>query len=99
MKNIEYFDSGIFMLFCSVLISLVLCWLSLKIAPIIKLMDDPKTADHKKHKKPIPITGGLVIVDTILILMLFTNLWLDTNIFAIIISSFLIAGLGLLTII
>lgn len=96
MENIEYFDSGIFMLFCSILISIILCWISLKIAPKINLMDDPKTADHKKHKKPTPITGGLVLVDTILILMLFTSLWSNTNILAIIISSFLIAGLGIL---
>ncbi len=96
MQNIEYFDSGIFMLFCSILISTILCWISLIIAPKIKLMDDPKTADHKKHNKPTPITGGLVLFDTILILMVFTGLWSNTNIFAIILSSSLIAGLGIL---
>ena len=96
MQNIEYFDSGIFMLFCSILISTILCWISLIIAPKIKLMDDPKTADHKKHSKPTPITGGLVLFDTILILMVFTGLWSNTNIFAITLSSSLIAGLGIL---
>jgi UDP-GlcNAc:undecaprenyl-phosphate GlcNAc-1-phosphate transferase len=96
MQNTEFFDLGVLMLFFSIIISIMLSWLSLKIAPKINLMDDPQSAEHKKHKRPTPITGGLVLIDTILILMLFTGLWSNINIHAILISSLIIAGLGIL---
>lgn len=96
MKLIENLDSGILILVASILISTILSWISLFIAPKINLMDDPRSADHKKHKKKIPITGGLILFSTVFVLIVLTNLWDNSNIWAILTSSSIIFFLGLL---
>ena len=96
MKPIENLDNGILILFTSIVISTILCWVSLFIAPKINLMDDPRSADHKKHKNKIPITGGMVIFITVFIISIFTDLWKNPNIWAILVSSSIIFFLGLL---
>ena len=96
MKPIENLDNGILILFASIVISTILSWVSLFIAPKINLMDDPKSADHKKHKNKIPITGGIVLFITVFIISIFTDLWNNPNIWAILVSSLIIFFLGLL---
>jgi UDP-GlcNAc:undecaprenyl-phosphate GlcNAc-1-phosphate transferase len=59
-------------------------------------MDDPRSADHKKHKNKIPITGGIVLFITVFIINIFTDLWNNPNIWAILVSSLIIFFLGLL---
>jgi UDP-GlcNAc:undecaprenyl-phosphate GlcNAc-1-phosphate transferase len=59
-------------------------------------MDDPRSADHKKHKNKIPITGGIVLFITVFIISIFTDLWNNPNIWAILVSSLIIFFLGLL---
>ena len=41
-------------------------------------MDIPGSAEHKRHKNPIPLTGGIVLIDIVLIMVLFTGLWKDS---------------------
>ena len=96
MQPIENLDNGILILFTSIVISTILCWVSLFIAPKINLMDDPRSADHKKHKNKIPITGGIVLFITVFIISIFTYLWKNPNIWAILVSSSIIFILGLL---
>ena len=96
MKPIENLDNGILILFASIVISTILSWVSLFIAPKINLMDDPRSADHKKHKNKIPITGGIVLFITVFIISIFTDLWNNPNIWAILVSSLIIFFLGLL---
>ena len=38
-------------------------------------MDIPGSADHKNHKKPIPLTGGFVLISIIIIMVYYTELW------------------------
>ena len=96
MNSIENLDNGILILFASIVISTILSWVSLFIAPKINLMDDPRSADHKKHKNKIPITGGIVLFITVFIISIFTDLWNNPNIWAILVSSLIIFFLGLL---
>jgi UDP-N-acetylmuramyl pentapeptide phosphotransferase/UDP-N-acetylglucosamine-1-phosphate transferase len=69
MEQLQSLDNGILIVIGSLFITILLSWLSLFLAPKINLMDDPNSADHKNHLYPTPITGGLVLFDTILILM------------------------------
>ena len=96
MQQFQYLDKGILILIGSLLITVLLSWFSLFLAPLINLMDDPKSADHKKHIKVIPLTGGLVFSTTLLILIILTGLWKDNNIWAIFVSGLFIASVGLL---
>ena len=96
MNLTENLDNGILILVTGIVISTILSWVSLFIAPKINLMDDPRSADHKKHKKKIPITGGVILFTTMFMIITFTNLWKNSNICAILISSSIIFFLGLL---
>ena len=96
MEQLQSLDNGILIVIGSLFITILLSWLSLFLAPKINLMDDPNSADHKNHLYPIPITGGLVLFDTILILMILTGLWRDPNIWAILCSGSVIFVVGIL---
>ena len=74
----------------------MLSWISIKIAPNIGLMDIPGSADHKNHKKPIPLTGGLVLISIIIIMVYYTELWKSPKIFGVLVSGVFIAIFGLI---
>ena len=84
----------ILILLGSIMISITLSWISIKVAPKIGLMDIPGSAKHKKHRKPIPLTGGIVLIDTLFI-MLFILGYLKSIVFVICFTSLLIALMGL----
>ena len=95
IKNLNL-DHAIFLTFISIFISTVLSWVSIKIAPLIGLMDIPGSAEHKRHKNPIPLTGGIVLIDIVLIMVLLTGLWKDPKILGILLSGAIISIFGLL---
>ena len=63
-------DYAIFLTFISLLISSLLSG-KYKIAPLIGLMDIPGSAEHKRHKNPVPLTGGIVLIDIVLVMVLY----------------------------
>ena len=91
-----YIDNVILFTLISLLISTMLSWISIKIAPNIGLMDIPGSADHKNHKKPIPLTGGLVLISIIIIMVYYTKLWKSPKIFGVLVSGIFIAIFGLI---
>ena len=91
-----YIDHVILFTLISLLISTMLSWISIKIAPNIGLMDIPGSADHKNHKKPIPLTGGLVLISIIIIMVYYTELWKSPKIFGVLVSGIFIAIFGLI---
>ena len=91
-----YIDNVILFTLISLLISTMLSWISIKIAPNIGLMDIPGSADHKNHKKPIPLTGGLVLISIIIIMVYYTELWKSPKIFGVLVSGVFIAIFGLI---
>ena len=91
-----YVDNVILFTLISLLISTMLSWISIKIAPNIGLMDIPGSADHKNHKKPIPLTGGLVLISIIIIMVYYTELWKSPKIFGVLVSGIFIAIFGLI---
>ncbi len=95
MSPIFYLDHVILLILASILLSIILSWLSIKIAPKIDLMDIPDSANHKKHPSPVPLTGGLVLIDLIIIMVLLTGLWKDSKLFGVLLSGIIISIFGL----
>jgi len=79
----------------SSIVGLILAYLSLQIAPKFGLMDDPKSAEHKVHEAPIPLTGGTVILLVIWIATFFFDLSGENPIKGIILASSIIYIFGL----
>ena len=85
----------ILILLGSILISVSLSWISIQVAPKIGLMDIPGSAKHKKHRKPIPLTGGIVLIDTLFIMLFILGYFKESIVFVICFTSLLIALMGL----
>ena len=90
------FDNIMLLLLASISVASFLSWISISIGPKVGLMDIPGTADHKKHIKPIPSTGGVVLLLTMLIMMLLIGNWDKPEMSAITLSSTFICIFGLL---
>ena len=86
MQQSLLMDNVMVLLLASIIISVILGWFTLKVAPKIGLMDIPGSAEHKNHKIAIPLTGGIVLVDTIFILMLKHQVF-DQTTFELVISE------------
>ena len=95
MEQFQYMDNVMLLLLGSITISVILALFSIKIAPKIGLMDVPGSAEHKNHSNPVPLTGGIVLIDTLIIMMLITGLWQESEIWAIAISGLIINIFGL----
>ena len=95
MSPIFYVDNVILFILTSILLSVTLSWFSIKIAPKINLMDIPDSANHKKHSNPVPLTGGLVLNDLIIIMGFLTGLWKDAKLFGVLLSGIIISIFGL----
>ena len=59
-------------------------------------MDIPGSADHKSHPNPIPLIGGIVLIDLLIIMVLITGLWRDPQIWGVLVSGLVISIFGLL---
>jgi UDP-GlcNAc:undecaprenyl-phosphate GlcNAc-1-phosphate transferase len=65
-----------------VLVALVLCPLAILITNRVGLLDIPGSAPHKKHNRPMPLAGGIVLVLGIIVLIfIFQLIDLDFSIF------------------
>ena len=88
-------DNVILLILASIFLSIILSWFSIKIAPKIDLMDIPDSANHKKHPNPVPLTGGIVLIDLIIIMVFLTGLWKDPKIFGVLLSGIIISIFGI----
>ena len=62
MEQFQQLDYVMLILLVSIILSVLLSWFSLRIAPDVGLMDIPGSADHKNHTSSIPLTGGVVLI-------------------------------------
>ncbi len=74
MEQFQNMDNVMLLLLGSITISVVLGWFSIKIAPRVGLMDIPGSAEHKNHSNAVPLTGGVVLIDTMIIMMVITGM-------------------------
>ena len=88
-------DFIMLILLASIIISIIFAWFSIQIAPRIGLMDIPGSAKHKNHQKPIPLTGGIVLLDTLLLIILFTGFWKNSEVLAICFSTLIVGVMGI----
>ena len=96
MENSSYMDNVMLFLLGSILISTILSRISLIIAPIIGLLDRPESADHKSHTKPIPLTGGLVLLITLVIMIIIGDLWGESDIRVLMVCGIIVGLFGLI---
>tara|TARA_B100001250_G_scaffold409562_1_gene434133 strand:- start:383 stop:1432 length:1050 start_codon:yes stop_codon:yes gene_type:complete len=96
MNKIYSLDFIIVLLLSSITISIVFSWISIKIAPKVGLMDIPGSAKHKSHHRAVPLTGGVVLLDTLLLIIIFTGSWMDKDIMALLLSGLVIGIMGIL---
>ena len=87
MENFAQLEYIMLLLIGSIVLGLGLAQISIKIAPKVGLMDIPGSAHHKKHQNPVPLTGGVVLMDTMIVMILLTRMWVDAHIWAIFISG------------
>jgi len=77
-------------------LSLLAGWAVMRLAPSIGLMDVPGILPHKNlHRSPIPLAGGITLVLTLTISLLFLNLEALTTLFPILLPALLVFFLGL----
>ena len=79
----------------SLTVALSLAFLSIRLAPKLNLIDHPGSADHKLHKKPMPLTGGLVLVLTITSILFLAPGEIDRDIMSVVAASWIILTFGL----
>ena len=79
----------------SLTVALSLAFISIRLAPRLKLIDHPGTADHKLHKRPMPLTGGLVLVLTITAILFLAPGEIDRDILSVVAASWIILTFGL----
>lgn len=84
--------SAIFFLFNAILLSLLLIlvigWVSIRLARRINLIDLPDSMPHKRHIRPTPSAGGIALVATLLISLYILGIYTDINV-----KATLLAGL------
>ena len=90
-----YLDNVILLILVSSFLSIFLSWFSIKFAPEIGLMDIPGSADHKDIPDPIPLIGGIVLIDLLILMVFLTGLWRDPQIWAVLLSGIVILVFGL----
>ena len=96
MEQFQQLDYVMLILLVSIILSVILSWFSLRIAPDVGLMDIPGSADHKNHTSSVPLTGGVVLIDTMIVMMLITGLWKTPDVWAILVAGLTIGVFGLL---
>ena len=96
MEGMQQLDLMMLFLLASIIISVILAWVSIRVAPKVGLMDVPGSAEHKNHSVPVPLAGGLVLIDTLIVMILITGLWKASEIWALSLAGLMIGFFGLL---
>ena len=96
MEGSQQLDLVMLLLLAGIILSVILAWVSLRVAPEVGLMDVPGSAEHKNHSVPVPLTGGLVLIDTLIVLVIITGLWKVPDIWALSLAGLTIGIFGLL---
>jgi UDP-GlcNAc:undecaprenyl-phosphate GlcNAc-1-phosphate transferase len=82
-------------IFVSILLSLMMGWVAIRIARRIGLMDVPGALPHKKHSVAMPYAGGLTLVLTLLICGFLFNFNMIKDLWNIFIPALLVFIIGL----
>jgi UDP-GlcNAc:undecaprenyl-phosphate GlcNAc-1-phosphate transferase len=67
-------------LLAGIVLTLLTCFLGMKIAARFKLMDFPGAAPHKTHKNAMPYAGGIALVLSLAVLSVVNGTWVTPEI-------------------
>ncbi len=82
-------------IFVALTLSLAVGPLAIFLAKKIGAIDVPGSAAHKKHSKTTPLAGGLVIVITLPVLIVFSGLWRESVLYPIFLGGVVIFFFGI----
>lgn len=90
--NLSTLDTGLIFesLFISFVVSIIMAVLSTKFAIRTNLLDRPNAEPHKKHKHPVPISGGTALIFTLLIVLVFFHSYIPKQLWGLTLSSIII---------
>ncbi|MHC1783381.1 MAG: glycosyltransferase family 4 protein [Anaerolineaceae bacterium] len=74
------FSSVFQQLLAGIVLTLLTCFLGMKIATKFKLMDFPGAAPHKTHKAAMPYAGGIALVLSLAVLSVVNGAWVTPEI-------------------
>jgi UDP-GlcNAc:undecaprenyl-phosphate/decaprenyl-phosphate GlcNAc-1-phosphate transferase len=63
-------------LLAGIALTILTCFLGMKIANRFKLIDVPGVAPHKMHKSPMPYAGGIALALSVIVLSTISGTWL-----------------------
>ena len=90
----NYFDLAL-LIICSLFISLIITPASIWLAKKMGIIDYPGRSAHHIHLKPTPRAGGIAIMLSILVMILFNRLWGHAEILHIFLPAIVIFSFGL----
>ncbi|MDX9865589.1 MAG: MraY family glycosyltransferase, partial [Anaerolineaceae bacterium] len=76
-------------------VSLAACWVAIRIARRLNLIDVPNSSPHKQHKIPTPLAGGMALMLSLTVLVLAFGLVTDKELLPVLAASLVIFGFGL----
>jgi UDP-GlcNAc:undecaprenyl-phosphate GlcNAc-1-phosphate transferase len=82
-------------LLVSLILVLILGWLSIRVAWRLNLIDHPGSAPHKLHVHATPLAGGFAIISTLLISEWFLGTQMDENVRAALLAAIPVFLFGL----
>lgn len=78
----------------SALISISLGYPAILLAKHLNLLDIPGSAPHKTHARPTPLAGGILIILTFAVTVLFFLRWLNQQLLTVFIGSIIVFAFG-----
>ena len=79
----------------ALVVSLAACWIAIRIARRLDLIDIPNSSPHKQHEFPTPLAGGIALVISIIVLVAVFGLFADKELLSVLLASAVIFAFGL----
>jgi UDP-GlcNAc:undecaprenyl-phosphate/decaprenyl-phosphate GlcNAc-1-phosphate transferase len=95
---LSYVSSTAYMfqaILAGLLISLTACWLAIRVARRLDLIDIPGSSPHKQHEFPTPLAGGMALMISLIILVMVFGLFVDSELLPVLLASAVIFAFGL----
>jgi len=77
------------------LLSLAACWLAIRVARRLNLIDVPGSSPHKQHEFPTPLAGGMAVLLSLVVLVTSFGLFSDKELLPVLFASMVIFAFGL----
>jgi UDP-GlcNAc:undecaprenyl-phosphate GlcNAc-1-phosphate transferase len=79
----------------SLVVALAACWVAIRIARRLHLIDIPGSSPHKQHEFPTPLAGGIALVISLLILGVVFGIFGNRELLPILLAAAVIFAFGL----